>query len=239
MGEQKIIVKKGTSGIIKLKDNEALLEEIVDLKELHNKDQEIIKQYKVKIKKLRDELFKVTGKAYDIQGKSKKQRPVSAAESGKNMSQVSDKAAQLRPTINRMQEEITQLKNTLIEKNGLISELKERSSLTRCKRLEEELVAEKKRSEEYEKSHKLLQSIEAAYNEHKKEQNESEMRDKGVILASIKATLSAWNNCPSYVKQHMTKQEEEIKSLKAKLASTTRTKSVVSENSQIVGNSVY
>eukprot|EP00826_Nyctotherus_ovalis_P006058 TRINITY_DN11395_c0_g1_i1.p2 TRINITY_DN11395_c0_g1~~TRINITY_DN11395_c0_g1_i1.p2 ORF type:complete len:222 (-),score=80.61 TRINITY_DN11395_c0_g1_i1:283-948(-) len=165
------------------------------------------------------------------------ERPFSAAEAKRGMNQTSDKAAQLRPTINRMQEEINQLKEKLSEKTKMVLDLREKSSMTRCKRLEEELAAEKKKSEEYEQSHKTLQSIESAYNEYKEGKAQSESnsvtRDKGVILASIKATLSAWNSCPSYVKKHMAKQEEEIKALKEKLAATTKTKSVASNKSQI------
>lgn len=183
-------------------------------------------------------LESTAGTGKERRGASKKaERPFSAAEAKRGASQTSDKAAQLRPTINRMQDEINQLKEKLSEKSKMVLDLREKSSMTRCKKLEEELAAEKKKSEEYEQSHKTLQSIESAYNEYKQSkvqsESESELKDKGVILASIKATLSAWNNCPSYVKKHMAKQEEEIKALKEKLATATKTKSVVSNKSQI------
>lgn len=166
-----------------------------------------------------------------------KVRPISAKmQENKERSEMDpDKISQMRVTINKMKDNIDELKKEIKEKTKQINELKDKTSLGKCKKLEEELKTYKARSEEFEKSHNILQALESAYKEYKnnpKPEN-SETKIKGEILISIKATLTAWNNCPSYVKSHMEKQDAKIKELEEKLKEKPQKSNISTQKSKI------
>ena len=115
----------------------------------------------------------------------------------------------------------------LNEKTKQIAELKSKASLGKCKKLEEEVSELRGKVQEYGTSHLILQAAEKARKEIIKSpekgvandpttSEEAEVAKKQMILATVTATLSAWNSCPSYVKQHIDKQDKKIKELEEK-----------------------